>query len=682
MSLQFQHPAFLWALFALIIPILIHLFNFRRYRKVYFSNLQFLKNLQAEHKSKSKLKNLLILLVRLLAMAMLILAFAQPYVPKNKILPQRKDGKELASIYVDNSFSMNAEGEKGKLLEVARNKALQIASSLPGNMRFQVLSNSSSSSYRLLNKEQAIAKLQEIEPASAAKSLSKIVKQSQLIQNPTKYSQTLYILSDFQQSTSDLQRIIPDTSFQIVFLPIQSKAENNLLIDTCWFPSPFHKLDKTEELYVRIRNTSSENYREIPVKLSINDSLRAVASFDIEPHSTQVVVLKYVNKYKGHYKGKIEISDFPITYDNQLYFSYSIANQSKVLVINQETPNKYLEKLFSNSLHFSFKNTTNRTIRNHNILNQNLIILNQLKEMESGLAAQLSSYVRTGGNLLILPSDQAPATLNSFLNEHSCPIFQSQDSNRTRFSKIERNAKLYSDVFKEFREDARLPQLYRFVHLKIPANSLSETLWQGPGKTALLSRTPVGKGNIYLSAIQFDPQWSDVITHPIFVPTLSNMAQNHNGVAPLYYTLGLPSLVHLPNEKLNDRHPLHLQNSKLAIDIIPEQRNNFEKGLEISISDQLTTAGNYSLSSNSKEIDAIAFNYSRQESEQKFYSLHEIEGLIQNLNLFNCSTAEPEPENLILKLEEQRKGKTFWKILILLSIGFLLAEALLQKLKN
>ena len=79
--MSFVYPNFLWALFLLIIPIIIHLFNFRKYKTVYFSKVDFLTEVVEDSKSGNKLKHLLVLLSRLLLITALFLAFAQPFIP-------------------------------------------------------------------------------------------------------------------------------------------------------------------------------------------------------------------------------------------------------------------------------------------------------------------------------------------------------------------------------------------------------------------------------------------------------------------------------------------------------------------------------------------------------------------------------------------------------------------------
>ena len=116
--MSFLYPAFLTALATIAIPIIIHLFHFRRFKKVYFTNVRFLKEVKQETSSRQKIRNLLVLTMRILAIAMLVLAFAQPFLPKSD---QVKQGMQAISLFIDNSFSMNARAQEAPLLELAKN---------------------------------------------------------------------------------------------------------------------------------------------------------------------------------------------------------------------------------------------------------------------------------------------------------------------------------------------------------------------------------------------------------------------------------------------------------------------------------------------------------------------------------------------------------------------------------
>src|SRR5687767_13764757 len=115
--MRFLYPSFLFALLAIAIPIIIHLFNFRKFKKIYFPNVRFLKEVKLETQSKSRLKHLLVLASRILAITFLVLAFAQPYIPASE--KEIIKGEQTISIYIDNSFSMAALGKNGTLLDEA-----------------------------------------------------------------------------------------------------------------------------------------------------------------------------------------------------------------------------------------------------------------------------------------------------------------------------------------------------------------------------------------------------------------------------------------------------------------------------------------------------------------------------------------------------------------------------------
>ena len=164
MPLQFQNPNILWGLISLVIPIIIHLFNFKRFKPIYFSNLKFLKDITADNKNRSKIKSWLLLLTRLLALACLVIAFAQPYIPSKHTTTTNNKQQNIAHIYVDNSFSMNAETDKGIAIEIAKAKAIELVNSFSDDTQFKIINNDKKGRLPFLNRESAISRIQEIQP--------------------------------------------------------------------------------------------------------------------------------------------------------------------------------------------------------------------------------------------------------------------------------------------------------------------------------------------------------------------------------------------------------------------------------------------------------------------------------------------------------------------------------------
>lgn len=679
MPLHFQNPSILWGLLSLILPIIIHLFNFKRFKKIYFSNLKFLKNITAQNKNRSKIKNWLLLLSRLLALACLIIAFAQPYIPNENTNQFKKDQENITQIFVDNSFSMNAETEKGIALEIAKAKAMELVNSFAEDAKIKILNNESKGKMPLLNKERAIARLQEIQPTAASKVFSQVIKECS--QSDSKANNKLYIFSDFQNYQADFINMNPDSNLNVCLMPLIIQSRNNLYIDTCWFENSAHKVNQNEELKLNIRNSSNEAFRKIPIKLYINDSLKSVSNFDIEAQGNQEVKLRYKNQKSGIYSGRIEISDYPITYDNSFFFSYKIQDKAIIICINQKNENRYITQLFSDEQYFILKNMSKSQFHREELNDTKLVILNQLSGIESGFRQKLTQYLHKGGQVLILPQNKNNDSNNELLSELGAGSFNQLDTLTQAVAAIELNAEIYKKVFDKLEDDARLPQIYRHFQLGKTDANISIPLWKTKTDESLFSQTNLGQGKLYISSFNFDPKWTNAIKHPLFVPSLINIALNNKAHSPLYYNLNSSEYAIANGLKLNrEKAVFHIENKALGIDVIPEQISHFDKGLLLNAHGQIKEAGNYFISQSNQILAGISFNYSRLESDLNFYSSGEINNLLQKYKLpytlFNLDTI-----NLKLMVEEQREGKAYWKLFLILSFLFLMMEVLVQKVK-
>jgi hypothetical protein len=198
--MHFLYPAFLFALFTLAIPVLVHLFNFRRYKKVFFSNVQFLKEVQEQQASRRNVKERLILAARMLALAFLVLAFARPFIPGKETADAGK--QQLVSIFVDNSYSMQTLNREGSLLDEAKQKAKQIASAYSINDRFQLLTQDFEGKHqRLLNRDEFNDAVDAVKISPQSRSLAQITARQQSLLGMTPGAvKRSYIISDFQKN--------------------------------------------------------------------------------------------------------------------------------------------------------------------------------------------------------------------------------------------------------------------------------------------------------------------------------------------------------------------------------------------------------------------------------------------------------------------------------------------------
>ncbi|MFW5725290.1 MAG: vWA domain-containing protein, partial [Bacteroidota bacterium] len=222
--MTFLYPWFLLALAAISIPIIIHLFHFRRFKKVYFSNISFLQRLSDETQKQAKLRHLLVLFSRILAISFLVMAFARPYIP----LRDADEGtsEQLISVYIDNSFSMEAGPGIGNLLEQARQTGEDIVGLFQPTDQFQLLTNDLEARHqRFTSRDEFLRMLNEVTFSPAVRTIPEVVqRQTDLFrEEPGNNNRISFILSDFQKITAHRDELQPDSITDYFFIPFHTE---------------------------------------------------------------------------------------------------------------------------------------------------------------------------------------------------------------------------------------------------------------------------------------------------------------------------------------------------------------------------------------------------------------------------------------------------------------------------
>jgi hypothetical protein len=378
-SMNFLFPTFLIGLVAIAIPIIIHLFNFRKYKKVYFTNVQFLKELKQESDSKSKLKEWLILAMRILAIACLVFAFAQPFIPgKSKAV----QGEKAISIYIDNSFSMESTNKKGTLLENAKDYATEIVNTFNASDKFQLLTNDFEGKHqRFVSKEDFIEQLNEVKISSATKALNDVLKRQQdFLQNSSSKNKRIFLLSDFQKNAVLFNKSDIDTSIIVSCIPIASSEVSNVYIDSVWFETPVQQFATQQIIHATIINKSTKDIENGTLKLFINNAQVSLSSFNVSAGNKKDASISFTVKAKGINKGVLKIEDYPITYDDNFYFSFNAQTTINALVINgKETKTSgNFKSLMQNDSLFVYQENNESAIDYSVFSKTNIIVLNEL----------------------------------------------------------------------------------------------------------------------------------------------------------------------------------------------------------------------------------------------------------------------------------------------------------------
>ncbi len=668
--MSFLNPSWLWALPLALTPLIIHLLNIRPYKVIFFSHTKFLENLIQEQRKRTKLKEWIILLLRILALAMIILAFARPVIYNS---PNSRPCKGSV-IYLDNSFSMLGNGKLGENLEVAKKQAFMLTKVFPPSSKFMFLTNSFAIEqqrfYSALNVQDLILNTQA---QPYIKDLSFVIQKIANLVNPdTTCKPYVFIFSDFQKSTSDIEKVKFPKNWMVYLVPVQSTKPSNVSVDTLYFATPYHVYNGYDSVTVVLRNYSDEPVEDLRVNFFLNDSLRALSNINLPPKATKKVDFKYQNSYPGWNSGYVSITDYPVTFDNKLFFSYFVKQKYKVLVVSNK-PNKYLRAFYSMQP-FELTWTDFANIPYSNLNSFSGVVLNGNIDFSSGLAQALKNYVNTGGSLLILP-DTVLQGVNSLLSEFSLPLFSGIDTNRTEISKINLNSQLYAGTIKSLKPNSLMPKLFKYLRRKIDFGKETPLLTASNGQV-VLSQFAFGKGKLYIFDFALEKNWTNFQTQPLFVPTFYNSVIFTGVYTKPYFILSRDKLIKLPFVASGGEYYV-LQNKNLKF--IPQTRL-LHQSVILDISSLMLPAGNYSLNSSDTLVARVSFNYWRGESNFDFYTPRDLERIIKNRKLANVKVVDIQRVDLRADLEKQINSRKIWKIFVIFALVFLFTEIIVNRL--
>ena len=666
--MQFLYPAFLWALTLLSIPIILHLFYFRRYKKIYFSNLRFLREVKEETSARNRLRNLLILLARLLAMAFIIFAFAQPFIPIDKSI---KSGIKNVSVFVDNSFSMQSFGKDLSLFDRARQKANEVISGYGMEDRFQVLGHDlSTSQHQWISRDEALVRLEEMDYTPLVKPLSVIYgrqKQSFARQDGIPVS---WMISDFQKSIFDLTS--GDSIQPVNLLPLVGVQEKNVAIDSAWFESPAQTLNQTSTLLFKLHNYAAEDANNIRVTIDLDGQERPEGTIDIAGQETTVDTTNITVLKTGWHTVSIRISDFPVTFDDTYYITFYVAENLKVLSINGQADTKRITAAYSNSEYFIVEESTAGNIPFARLPEFNLVILNGLTALPSGLTAGLRKYVEDGGNVLFIPSAEGDITqYNLLMKSMSASELLPWKEQERQVGSINTDAFIYNDVFSRTRPNMRLPKVKAsFPYAGSGTKGQSLLAFRDGGDLATFYT--IGKGAFCVLTSSLDEKVNDLVLQPeILVPLLYKLTIYASDYRDIAYTIGLDHLIPIEKTHLElDKEMKITGPSEFIPGVAP-----LGSKILLDIQGQIHESGFYNLMQDDSLVAALAFNYDRKESDLTLISPEDM-NKVPGLKVWT----DPEESDFAQLIESERQGRLLWKWCIILALVFIGMEIALIRL--
>jgi hypothetical protein len=584
--------------------------------------------------------------------------------------------RKSISIYIDNSFSMGAEGKEGELLLTAKEKGREVIKNFKERDRFQVLTNDFEGRHQhLVSKEEAMQLIDEIKMSAANKTVKSVMaRQAQALERNREDQKLAFIVSDFQKMNANVG--FNDSSVSTVLIPLTANKQRNLAIDSCWFESPFVQHNSVNKFKVLIRNYSDEAIENASVNLKINGKQKAVGGFNVAPRATGEAELAFtVNEY-GWQAGELSIVDHPITFDDHFYFGFEVARALNVYTINGGVSNTFITDVFATDEYFKMEQSSQRAIDYNKMKQANLLILDGITDYSSGLQLELEKYIERGGDVFINPStdELANASANGFLAKYGVG-FGPLTKVLIAADKVNMQSYIFKGAFEKLNQQTDFPMVNQYYQLKVGAQKAIEPLITMHNNDFLSVVTHTGKGNIYLSAVPFERAWSTFQHHALFVPFMYKMAMATQKTGSIFNRIGADKLVYVGKEIEAGQKGVKMQ--KDGYELMPDISH--KNGItSLFVADMIKEAGNYRLlvdAAQAQNNPVIAFNYTSGEGNLECLEAEGLEKLAgKNIKVFS-----KQEKMIAAGLGELSLGTQFWRACLWLALLFILAEILLIK---
>lgn len=720
--MTFLNPGILLGLFAISIPILIHLLNLRKIRKVEFSTLMFLKEIQKSKMRRIKLKQLLLLLLRVLAIIFLVLSFSNPVY--EGLAGNEDKGNTTVLIIIDDSFSMTARDDKGLYLTQAKDAVKKILESHKESDNVYIVSaseiglkNMSESKTIYDNISELRDSLEKLKPAYKPADITQIMNYTSGIFGKSKdRNKELYVISDFQKNNFDNERTdffkdLADYPVNVFLVKTGNRNVSNLSLDSFSIETKIIEKDKETKVKIYVNNHSQFNVKNIPVNLFIDNELKNEKAVDIGSFEKTEIEFSFKPGKSGYLSGKIELvqKDFgedEFIQDNNYYFTIYIPEKFNIGILeNSSSDYKFIElavRSASQILSDSIKKESGLFAINSfssvdkDIFSNEIIFISGKNSFTENEATIIKEYISGGGGVFMFPG--IAADLNNYnnvlLSGMNSVKFGSinSDENINRALKLEKinfNSPLLDGVFsnKDLSETSdrfniESPSVRSFYELI--SNESSNTIITFSNERPFLIESKLSAGKIIISSLPLSAEFSDLASKSIFLPLIlrSIYYLSNNFSIQNEYTVGRSNLLTL-NKKVNITGLI--LPDKDSVDLNINSDNELPGNLKVNSNyfylpyiNETKKAGFYELADSSGSKYLFALNADSKESNPDSYKEDEILKYFKGPGIKTVRFID-DNDNITSEIRTADTGLSLWKYFLIGAVLLILGEMLYSK---
>jgi hypothetical protein len=546
------NPFFLIGSLVLAVPLLVHLVRRERSEVVPFSSLMFLLKVPKRTVRQQMLKNLLLMALRLLLIALLVGIFARPYLVQSATPDGGLFGQGRGFVLLlDNSYSMRYDGNFDRLKAEANRRI----DALSGNDRMALIAFNDSAtvlSTPIADKGRLKAAISTLEPSFAGtKFFEAFALADRMMAEFGAQEKNLVLISDFQRSgwnRSSRESVIGhDVKTEMVSLGVAESANvgiDNVGVD----PTSFDRV-YAGRVVARVRNYGKGKPVTVPVALLINDKELARKTVTVPPGESVLAEFTGFELDLGSARGRVRLlSKDPLEVDNEFIFTIDRRERLNVLILDAGTRNQslLLKTVFtaSDDVPFNVKVLAAQAATPDQLSREDVLIVNDVPRLSEALRARMVESRKAGQGQFVILAENADlkwwSSLEGFPVKATQKIHASRDRNKPAvlLTSYDKN----HPIFKTFQGSARFTlnsaQFFQYVELELQPGAVAVAKFEN-GVPALAESAPEARGLMVFGST-VDKSWNDLPLRPAFpliIPEIARYLSRYDATRG-WYTLG------------------------------------------------------------------------------------------------------------------------------------------------
>lgn len=680
---SFLNGSVLFAAAAALIPLIIHLFSRRRVKVVEFSSIRHLKAMQKRQVRRLKIRQLLLLVLRMLIILCIVLAFARPTMRSGSI---GAHAAVSAVVLYDNSASMNREVADGNLTDIARKRTAELLASFSQADQVALVPLDPTTDPPPATFASAAVAQEQLARlpigAGEADFQTALNVAHDLLANAPSLNRELYVISDRQRHALPEKPVALDSVARVYLVDLPLQDNDDLGITAVDFGGQLIQPGLDFNITVTVQNYGAEPATDLLASLFIDDKRVAQTGFSVGAGAETGVRFTQAVSRTGFHAGYIEISDDKFLGDNRYYFSFRIADRFNVLLVDSDQSARFISLALAPSpaltQAWSIKQATPADLPGINLGDYDVIVLAGAPNLGDLFTDRIKSFVRTGKSLFFVygPNTDITAFNRSWSDITGVTFEQAVPTSFTRAGYYTlQSLTMEHPIFSVFGFEKNKPPEIRFYTLpKVRIAASARQLMTFTGDHPALIENRVGGGKVLTFAAPMSPEYTDLPGQAFFVPFISRTAEYlASDLSSLDTRLYVgDNIVRSPVLRGTPAYAIQLTTpDQREYDLSPEESH----GALTVVARPTSRPGLYALRYLGDEIDRFAVNLRPAECDLSGVDPDQFATGLGAPSFHALPVAEP----LAASIASLRFGRELWQLFVWAAVIFLILEMLLAR---